>query len=149
MVPALLDTNVLVHAAYRDTPFHDSAARLVAWGLGERGSFCISPQNLIEFAAAVTRKRLVITPLAPEELKRMVKTLYDSRRLTKIYPKRGTAIRAATDGAALGFAGPQWYDMYLAATMRDSGIETIVTEDLEGFRKIPFVTAISIEEAKP
>jgi hypothetical protein len=33
--------------------------------------------------------------------------------------------------------------------MRDSGIESIVTEDLETFRKIPFVTALSIDEAKP
>jgi predicted nucleic acid-binding protein len=149
MALALLDTNVLVHAAYRDTPFHDSAARLVARGLRERGSFCISPQNLIEFAAVVTRKHLVITPLNPEELQRMVKTLYESRRLAKIYPKRGTAIRAVRDGAALGFTGPQWYDVYLAATMRDSAIESIVTEDLETFRKIPFVTALSIGEAKP
>jgi hypothetical protein len=43
--------------------------------------------------------------------------------------------------------GPRWYDLFLAQTMRDAGVEVIVTEDVTHFRQIPFVTARSIEEA--
>jgi predicted nucleic acid-binding protein len=147
MPPALLDTNVLVHAAYRGAPQHAGAARLVARGLSKRGTFCIAPQNLIEFAAVVTRARHVANPLPPDELLRMTTTLYSSRLLGKIYPRRGTVMRALQEGAALAFTGPRWYDLFLAATMRDAGVEVIVTEDLDTFRKIPFVTARSIDDA--
>ena len=56
---ALLDTNVLVHAGYRGSPLHAAAAELVDRGLHESRRFCIAPQNLVEFAAVVTRSRLV------------------------------------------------------------------------------------------
>ena len=147
MPPALLDTNVLVHAAYREAPHHAGAARLVERGLNRRGVFCIAPQNLVEFAAVVTRARHVTEPLGSPDLLRMATTLYASRRLGKIYPRRGTVMRAIQDGAALAFTGPRWYDMFLAATMRDAGVEVIITEDTDTFRRIPFVTPRSIADA--
>ncbi len=147
MPPVLLDTNVLVHAAYRGAPLHGNAARLVDRGLRERGRYCISPQNLVEFAAVVTRERLVVSAMTPEDLRRMTETLYESRLLAKVYPKRGTVRRALRDGATLGLSGPRWHDLYLAATMRDAGIDTIITEDLETFRKFSFIRAVGIEEA--
>ena len=68
MAMALLDTNVLVHAADRLSPLHTRAAQLVELGLRERGRFCISPQNLVEFSAVVTRPRLVRAPLPADDL---------------------------------------------------------------------------------
>src|SRR5437660_12927433 len=99
MPPALLDTNVLVHAAYRDAPHHAVAARLVARGLHNRGTFCITPQNPMEFAVVVTRARHVAKPLRPDELLRMTNTLYSSRLLGKIYRLRGTVPGDLRDGA--------------------------------------------------
>jgi predicted nucleic acid-binding protein len=144
---ALLDTNVLVHAADRLSSLHAPAARLVDQGLRQRGRFCIAPQNLIEFSAVVTRPRLVRTTLPHDELSRMTGVLYRSRRLRKIYPKRGTAMRAIHEGARLGVIGPVWYDLYLALTMRDAGVEIIVTEDVGHFRRFAFVTPLRIDEA--
>jgi len=147
MAMALLDTNVLVHAIDRLSPLHAPAARLVELGLGERGRFCISPQNLVEFSAVVTRPRLVRAPLPGDELERMTGILYRSRRLKKIYPMRGTVMRSIREGATLGISGPAWYDLYLALTMRDAGVEIVVTEDLGHFRRFPFVTALRIKDA--
>ncbi|MGA3068415.1 MAG: PIN domain-containing protein [Tepidisphaeraceae bacterium] len=144
---ALLDTNVLVYAADADSHLHAAAARLVDRGLRQRGEFCVAPQNIVEFAAVVTRARFVARPMPSSELKRMGDVLYRSRRLGKIYPRRGTVIRAIREGAAMGITGAIWYDLFLAMTMRDAGVEIIVTENMQDFRRFGFVRAIHIEEA--
>jgi predicted nucleic acid-binding protein len=145
---ALLDTNVLVHAVYRGSPLHRAAATLVEHGLTRRGAFCISPQNLVEFAAVVTRPRFVDPPLDPKACAERAWGLYRSRTLAKIYPKRGTVLRAFREGAARGILGPGWYDLYLAATMQDARVRTIVTENAADFRRFDFLKVLSVEEAR-
>lgn len=56
-------------------------------------------------------------------------------------------MRAIREGAARGVAGPAWYDLFLAMTMRDAGVSAIITENVEDFRKFPFVTARRIDQA--
>ena len=144
---SLLDTNVLVHAAYRGSPFYMPASKLLDRGLRDRGIFCIAPQNLVEFAAVVTRERFVSPAMEPADVFRISSSLFKSRSLTKIYPKRATILRALRAGTDLELKGPRWYDLFLAQTMRDAGVEVIITEDVIHFRQIPFVTARSIQEA--
>ena len=146
MAPALLDTNVLVYAAYRRSPLHVAAAGLVDRAVRQRGVYCLAPQNLVEFAAVVTRRRANDNPLPSEDVLRITNLLYRSRNLTKIYPRRGTAARAMSEGARLGISGPAWYDLFLAVTMRDAGVQTIVTENVSDFERLPFVAARRIVE---
>lgn len=63
----------------------------------------------------------------------MASVLYRSRRLIKIYPKRGTVIRTLREGRALNVRGPAWYDLFLAVTMRDAGVHLIITENTSDF----------------
>jgi predicted nucleic acid-binding protein len=147
MAPALLDTNVLVYAAYRRSPLHASSAMLVDRALRQRGLFCIAPQNLVEFSAVVTRRRPSDHPLPAEDVLRMTDLLYRSRTLTKIYPRRGTVARAMNEGARLGIFGPVWYDLFLALTMRDAGVRVIISENVSDFEQFPFVVARRIAEA--
>lgn len=144
---ALLDTNVLVHAAYRQAPLHAPCAELLARSLRRRGLYCIAPQNLVEFAAVVSRPRLVSAAMPAADIRRICDLLYRSRTLTKIYPQRGTVIRALREGTALGVQGPRWYDLFLAATMRDAGVNVVITENVEDFREFPFVIARHIRAA--
>jgi len=144
---ALLDTNVFVYAMYRKSSLHGAAAQLVGQALRERGRYCIAPQNLVEFSAVVTRSRFVDPPLSPAEAGRVTNLLYRSRRLMKIYPRRGTVARTIEEGILLGVTGPAWYDLFLAMTMRDSGVFLVVTENVEDFRKFHFITAQRIEQA--
>lgn len=147
MAIALLDTNVLIHAAYSKAAHHLPAAVLVKRGLDETSRYCIAPQNLVEFAAVATRTRFVNPPISAKELARITDLLYRSRRLVKIYPRRGTVSRALREGTALGVTGPLWYDLFLAMTMRDAGVDTIITDNLNDFRRFSFVTALGIAEA--
>ncbi len=146
-MPILLDSNVLVHAVYRESPLHGIAAELVDRGLRRRGLYCIAPQNLVEFAAVVTRPRLVSPPLPARDVLRATELLYRSRRLVKIYPSRATVIRAVRQGATLSVSGPRWYDLFLAMTMADAGVETVITENVDDFRGIPFVRARDLRAA--
>ncbi|MGH9604018.1 MAG: type II toxin-antitoxin system VapC family toxin [Terriglobales bacterium] len=146
-MPALLDTNVLVHAANLASPFHSRAASLVDQGLRRSALFCVAPQNLVEFAAVVSRPRHAVIPPPPGEILRVTTLFYRSRRLAKIYPRRGTVIRAMREGADLGVTGPRWYDLFLAVTMRDAGVREIITENVEDFRLFPFVRAIHLRDA--
>lgn len=147
MPVALLDSNVLVHAAFVDSALHSDAALLVDRALGSRGTYCISPQNLVEFSAVATLARFVTHPASGAEVLRITELLYRSRRLTKIYPKRGTVMRAVRHGATLGLTGPRWYDLYLAMTMVDAGVGIIITDNVADFRQFPFIRAQTIQEA--
>lgn len=146
MTVALLDSNVLVHAAYGASPLHESAARLVDLGLRQRGRFCIAPQNIVEFMAVGTRPRDVSPPLDPADVHRMAGRLSRSRCLKKIHPKRATALRAVQEGVRLGVRGTVWYDLFLAMTMRDNGIREIVTENKSDFKAFPFIVARDIRD---
>ncbi len=147
MALTLLDTNVLVYATYRRSPFHSSAATLLDRGLRERGLYCIAPQNLVEFAAVVTRRRPDEHPLPAEDVFRITDILYRSRTLIKIYPKRGTVARAMREGARLEIYGSSWYDLFLALTMHDAGVRTVITENVSDFERIAFVAARKITGA--
>src|SRR5262245_1963636 len=137
----LLDTNVIVHAIYKGSPLHLPAGTLVTRALEQRGQFCIAPQNLVEFLSVVTRGRFVDPPLKVEDAVTIANKLFKSRRLRKIYPARGTVLRAAKEGLRIGLKGTGWYDLYLAVTMRDNKIETLVTENIRDFRSLDFVSA--------
>ena len=94
----LLDTNVIVHAVYKGSPLHFAAAALLARALERKGEFCIAPQNIIEFLSVVTRGRFVDPPLGAGDAVKIATKLFKSRRLRKIYPARGTVLRAAKEG---------------------------------------------------
>ena len=143
----LLDTNVIVHAVYKGSPLHVPATALLTRALERKGQFCIAPQNIVEFLSVVTRERFVDPPLPAEDAVRIANKLFKSRRLRKIYPARGTVLRAAKEGQRIGLKGTAWYDLYLAVTMRDNRIETIVTENVRDFRLFGFVSPIRIEDA--
>ena len=146
-MPALLDTNVLVHAANSSSALHAVAAELLERGLRRRGLYCIASQNLVEFAAVMSRARWMPVAMPVPDVARIATVLYRSRRLSKIYPSRGTVIRAIEEGSALGITGPRWYDLFLAVTMRDAGVHEIVTDNTRDFRQFPFVRAIPLLNA--
>ncbi len=47
----------------------------------------------------------------------------------------------------MGIAGTEWYDLFLAVTMRDAGVQDIVTDNVRHFQKFAFVSARRIEDA--
>lgn len=68
----LLDTNVLVYAADRNSPFFESSRKLIESGFAGEIDLCISPQTISEFFAVITdSKRVqfrggVMGPIVPD-----------------------------------------------------------------------------------
>ena len=144
----LLDSNVLVYAVYKKAPLHEISARLVKEGFRKRGHFCISPQNILEFCAVVTRSSLVDPPLPAGEVMRIAHLLFTSRCLMKIYPKRATVMRAIREGSRINLSGPRWHDMFLGTTMADAGVKEIINENVRDFVVFPWLTVQKLSDIK-
>ncbi len=65
--PALLDTNVLVYALFPAMPQYAASRALLDQAKVRGASFCIAPQNLVEFFAVVTDPRRITQPRTSDE----------------------------------------------------------------------------------
>jgi len=131
----LLDTNILV-CAYDNTEGkkHEIAQALLEdCFLG--GDFAVSFQNLTEFFAVVTRK--IKKPISPDQAKEILKTIIDFTDFKVILPQEHTLIHAVE----LSKKGPFW-DALIAATMLESSVHTIYTENTRDFKHLG-VTAVN------
>lgn len=43
------------------------------------------------------------------------------------------------EGSRVGVYGSSWYDLFLALTMQDAGVRSIVTENVSDFERFAFV----------
>ena len=59
---ALVDSNVLVHALYRESEHHERCRALIEQSQAGQVALCVAPQNLTEFYAVVTDRRRVAIP---------------------------------------------------------------------------------------
>jgi predicted nucleic acid-binding protein len=60
---ALIDTNVLVYALFRQRAEHAASLALLESAQEPGANLVVAPQNLAEFSAVVTNPRRVSTPL--------------------------------------------------------------------------------------
>jgi hypothetical protein len=86
-------------------------------------------------------------PISAQDAYKMGQILYQSRCLSKIYPKRGTVIRTLRDGRDRKATGARWYDLFLVATMKDGKVHEIITENVKDFSNIPAITVHTISRA--
>lgn len=83
---SLLDTNVLVYAADKNSPFFERSRKLIERGLAGEIDLCISPQNISEFFAVIADPKRVDNPRTQEEAVAEIKEYLRSKRIRKIYP---------------------------------------------------------------
>lgn len=134
----LLDTNILVHATGEKSLRHAKARELRDQGVAGHFGACIAAQILTEFYAVVTDPRRFQPPLTPSQAQREVRA-YLSSPLKLILPKETTPTRMLNLLGSRSLRGGKIFDVFLAATMLDNGVEKIYTEnvtDFEGIRGI-------------
>ena len=115
--PILFDTNILVYAANRASPFHRKAKALRE--KAEKGELriCVSIQNLCEFYAVITDKKMVEKPLSPLLAKEEVKKYLDADFIKKIYPTEETLKIAIKLGHKYNIFAQRFFDILLVAAM--------------------------------
>jgi predicted nucleic acid-binding protein len=122
----LLDTNVLVHATGARSLQHASAKELRDQAAGGQFDACIAAQILTEFYAVVTDPRRFQPALAPSQA-----------------PKETTVTRMLNLLGSRSVKAGRIFDIFLAATMLDNGVQRIYTENVSDFQGIAGIDAIN------
>lgn len=130
----LLDTNILLFAADRGSPLHQKSKELFQQIDEDRFQAYISVQNILEFAAVLTRGY----NLHQKKVKDFIDRLLSDNKITLLFPN------------LLAFqifmkllqkeTGVYVFDLFLAATAKAAGVSTIVSDD-DDFRNLPGFTA--------
>ena len=139
---ALIDANILVYADQAEDEHH--AASQEIRDRGQRGglSLCVSPQVLNEYFAIITNPRRVTHPLQPTAAMAEVEKYVRSRHIRKIYPGPGVHDRIRVLFQQHSVAGPGFFDLYLAATMLENGINQLYTFNIQDFQPFTEIEAI-------
>ncbi|MBI5225743.1 PIN domain-containing protein [Candidatus Micrarchaeota archaeon] len=130
-----IDSNVLVHAFHHGSPKHDAAMgvldRLVR---NDRG--VIGAQNLAEFSNVLRHKSS--EPAGFGKIRQYVQHL---KQDFHCFGYTGQTVVFALDLSERHSV--HFFDALLAATMFENGIDTIYTENVEDFGKIPGIKAVN------
>ncbi|MDG6257720.1 MAG: PIN domain-containing protein [Methanomicrobiaceae archaeon] len=133
--PPLVDTNVLVYLFDADAPEKRRVSKdllTACWRSETR--YSVSAQNLAEFSVVVTEK--VEHPMPVDDVKRFIRDILDFDGWNVVGYGGETVIRA---NAIRDRHRVHFWDALLAATMIESGIDTIITEDAHLLR-VPGIT---------
>ena len=136
---SFIDTNVLVHAADRSSPFHKRSVDLRERGLSGQIALCLSPQILSELFAVLTHPKRVNNPLPQEEALAEIEKYYRSASIRKIY-QGPAAVEIMLDLLKRYKVSRQdIFDLQAVATMLANNVTRIYTfnqDHFEAFREI-------------
>jgi toxin-antitoxin system PIN domain toxin len=131
-----VDTNILVYAHRKDSPWHE-AARLGVAGLAERkGVWAIPWPCLHEFFAIVTHPRIFATPTPLEAARDQVDAWLEAPGLALLAETPGywQKLRSLLQSGRV--QGPQVHDARIAALCLHHGVARLWTADRD-FSRFP------------
>jgi len=144
---ALFDTNVLVYAINKASPFHLASRNLINKGLKGEVSLCLCPQILKEFFSVVTNPQgRIEKPLKPEDALEGIKKLLSSENIIKIYPKQDTLLKTMELLKKYNLRGRKIFDCQLVATMLSNGITKLYTFNQKDFLILTEIKAEILKE---
>lgn len=124
-----VDTNVLVYAHRRDSPFFDRA-RTVLSGLADDGEqWSIPWPVLAEFYCVTTNPKLFDRPSTPEQAVNQIDIWTEAPGLTVLGETRATwvVLRGVLEAGSI--RGPLVYDARIAAICLSHGVRELWTAD--------------------
>lgn len=138
----VLDTNVLVYAADRDSPhFPIVRARIEALRRQPAPVF-LTWSICYEFLRVVTHARVLRQPWPAVQAWRFLDALLVSPGFSVLEPTgRHAAVLAQTMEQLPELAGNQMHDLHIAVLMREHGISSIYTRDAD-FHRFPFLKVL-------
>ncbi len=126
-----IDTNILVYAQDRKSPFYEKSRLLFAQAIS--GSLeMVVPQQVILEAHSVFIKAY---KRSPKEVGALVGAIVSNFRMSVVCPLP-TTLRRFGDLLSLLPSSNDVYDMYLAATLLDNGITQFLTANERDFTGI-------------
>jgi predicted nucleic acid-binding protein len=138
----LLDTNVLVYAADKNSPFFEGSRKLIESGFAGEIDLCISPQTISEFFAVITDSKRVENPRTQKEAITEIKKYLQSKRILKIYPGPETSNTMVDLLERYPVKKQEIFDLQLVATMLSNRVKRIFTFNREDFLKFADIEVV-------
>ena len=131
----VVDTNVLVYAANRDSPFHERCAELLGEWREGAGAWFLTWGILYEFLRVTTHPRVLQSPWDVVGAWAFVEALLASPGLILLCetPRHASVTRAVIDEVP-ALAGNLLHDAHTAILMREHGVRRIYTRDTDFHR---------------
>lgn len=131
-----LDTNLLVYAHRKDSPFHAVASRVVASLAEGRGVWAIPWPCVHEFYSVATHPRAYSPPSAPDQAIRQIEFWLESPTLQLLAetPTHWSVLRELIGKAKL--QGPMVHDARIAALCVAHGVHELWSADRD-FSRFP------------
>lgn len=138
----VVDTNILVYAADRDSPFHDLCFERIEEWRKEASPWYTTWGILYEFLRVVTHPRVFRKPWTAGKAWEFVEALLVSPSLGLLRPGDRHAVFAAEVIKILPFlSGNLMFDTQTAILMKEHGLKQIYTRDTDFFR-FPFLEPV-------
>ena len=138
----VVDTNVLVYAADRASPFHDVCReRLDGWRR-QPSAWYLTWNVVYEFLRVTTHPRVLRKPWSTGRSWEFVAAVIASPGLGILTPTdRHSAVAASVFEELPHLSGNLLHDAQTAVLMREHGVRTIYTRDTD-FHRFPFLQPI-------
>jgi toxin-antitoxin system PIN domain toxin len=135
----VLDTNVLVYAADADSPFHAKCRALVDSARKQPSAWYLTWGICYDFLRVVTHPRVFRSPWSAAQAWSFVAALIASPAIGfLVHTERHAAVAAQVMADLPDLCGNRMHDAHTAILMREHGIRTIYTRDMD-FHRFPFL----------
>jgi len=135
----LIDTNVLVHAANRESQFYDKCREVLEQRRRSASPWYLSWPICYEFLRVCTHPGALAKPRTAAEAWQFLDTLLASPNAGILVPgTRHAAVLLEVLKELPHLAGNILHDVHTAVLMREHGIREIYTRDT-GFHRFPFL----------
>lgn len=131
-----VDTNLLVYAHRRDSPWHEGARRVVYELAEGRSAWAVPWPCVSEFLSTVTHPRIYRPPTESAKAVDQVRAWMESPSLVMIGESTGYFEVLARLISAGRVAGPQVHDARIAAICIDNGVSELLSCDRD-FGRFP------------
>jgi len=137
----LCDSNILIYAYDKKSPFHQKAKDFIEEKTEIKGELCLTPQILLEFFAVITKQAK--KPLKTKTALGIISKIKKNKNLVFIFPQENTYFKALKLAEKYQIKGSDIFDLYLVATMLDNNINTLYTHNLADFRNFSEISVFS------
>lgn len=140
----LLDTNILVYAANKDSDVFQAAKDIRNKAVSGNIDACISLQNLAEFYSVITDSKRVLNPLGTQQAKEEVEKYLVCTQIKKIEVKQSTINLAIELARKYNIVSQDYFDAQLVAAMVENNVQKILTRNAADFNAF-----VEIEKENP
>ena len=138
----VVDTNILVYAADRDSPYHGACRTKLEEWRRRLSPWYVTWEILYEFLRVITHPRVFRKPCGPDRAWSFFEALLASPAIGILVPgERHAEIAAEVMRAANFLRGNLLFDAQTAVLMKEHGIRKIHTRNTD-FHRFPFLEAV-------